>query len=456
MKPVFSILVPVCNVEKYLRQCLDSLLGQNFTDIEILCINDGSTDGSEEILREYAAKDARIVLTERENRGYGATMNEALDKASGDYISIVEPDDYLDADAYAKYYEDIQANREADVVKYSYWDYLEKDDSTSLQPAAVEELEFPEQMVSITEFPELLFYHPSIWSCVYRREFLMQNKIRFVEAKGAGWVDNPFFIQVMCLAQRILLRKNKVYYYRQGHIEASSNLKDCRIPLARIQNIQDFLEKENIEDDRILFPIYKRILNYIGIVRNCGCYEEAVAEPMIQNIQARIKPEGVFFGDFNSEEEKILSTYMNGSNARLYRRLEQELGKLADTDGRQWAQLEDHRLRLDGIDAKIGEEQDSIGEVQAFAGDLQARIQSGEERIDELYIQVRRFHTQMLELHAEQEGHQRSLLEHYDQLEQQQRRLEGELEAIRASRSYRIGRMVTWLPRKIKQLFKKS
>ena len=93
--PKVSVIVPVYNVEPYLRECMDSIVRQTLKEIEIICINDGSTDGSLEILKEYADRDDRIILVDKENGGYGLAMNIGLDRASGEYIGIVEPDDYV-------------------------------------------------------------------------------------------------------------------------------------------------------------------------------------------------------------------------------------------------------------------------------------------------------------------------------------------------------------------------
>ena len=90
-----SVIVPVYNAEKYLRQCLDSIVSQTLRDIEIICVNDGSTDASLSILEEYAAKDSRIVVISKPNAGYGHSMNMGLDKATGEYMGIVDADDYI-------------------------------------------------------------------------------------------------------------------------------------------------------------------------------------------------------------------------------------------------------------------------------------------------------------------------------------------------------------------------
>ena len=93
-----SILVPVYNTERFLAECLDSLVGQTLKEIEIICINDGSTDGSLGILQRYAKDDKRIRILNKKNTGYGDSMNVGLSEATGEYIGIVEPDDFVEFD----------------------------------------------------------------------------------------------------------------------------------------------------------------------------------------------------------------------------------------------------------------------------------------------------------------------------------------------------------------------
>ena len=93
MNPFFSIVIPVCNVAPYLRECLDSVLGQTFAGWEAICVDDGSSDGSGAILDEYAAKDARIKVLHTENRGVSAARNSAIDTASGEYVTFLDGDD---------------------------------------------------------------------------------------------------------------------------------------------------------------------------------------------------------------------------------------------------------------------------------------------------------------------------------------------------------------------------
>ncbi|MBR5160328.1 MAG: glycosyltransferase family 2 protein, partial [Thermoguttaceae bacterium] len=93
--PAISVIIPVYNVEPYLRECLDSVVNQTFRDIEIICVNDGSTDGSPAILEEYAAKDSRIIIIHQQNGGLSAARNSGMNAAKGDFILFVDSDDYI-------------------------------------------------------------------------------------------------------------------------------------------------------------------------------------------------------------------------------------------------------------------------------------------------------------------------------------------------------------------------
>ena len=122
-----SILVPVYNVEKYLRACLDSILTQTFSNFEVICVDDGSSDKSGYILDEYARKDARIKVKHKENSGYGQTMNIAVSMASGKYIGIVESDDTIEKDMYQTLYDCI-TKYDLDFVKtdhYAIWNNMD-------------------------------------------------------------------------------------------------------------------------------------------------------------------------------------------------------------------------------------------------------------------------------------------------------------------------------------------
>lgn len=268
MDPKVTIIVPIYNVEKYLRQCLDSVINQTLEDIEIICINDGSTDSSGEILKEIAATDKRILSIHKANGGYGAACNIGLNLAKGEFIAILEPDDFVDVRMYKTLYEEVKREN-ADIVKSPFYKYVDADDNCEEMVEKVEweyDYELPSASFTIDEYPQFLYFHPSIWTCLYKTEFLRKNNIHFVEAKGAGWVDNPFQVETLFLANKIAWVDDPFYYYRFSNPTASSVLKDFSIPFSRCDEIHSFLNRYNINNENLLAFIYKRELGYVDQV----------------------------------------------------------------------------------------------------------------------------------------------------------------------------------------------
>ena len=127
-----SIILPIYNVQEYLRECLDSVCSQSLADIEIICVNDGSTDSSLDIINEYAAKDKRIVVLSGPNGGYGKAMNKGLDCATGEYIGIVEPDDYVIPEMFDELYE-IASKNDLDFVKADFYRFTRENGQENLK-----------------------------------------------------------------------------------------------------------------------------------------------------------------------------------------------------------------------------------------------------------------------------------------------------------------------------------
>lgn len=244
MQPKVSVIVPIYNVEKYLRECLDSLLAQTLEDIQIILVNDGSTDGSPAIIAEYAARDARIEVIDKPNAGYGHSMNRGLERASGEYIGIVEPDDFIDSAMFADLYAAAcSCTPKAQVARSAYWRVMCDGSREFTYPSPHKGRVKPDrQPFTIAECPEMLFYHPSIWAAIYEKAFLDGEGIRFKEIPGAGWSDNPFFIETLGLADRIVYVDECYYHYREDNIDGSSALKDYTIPFDRWNEMQDFID----------------------------------------------------------------------------------------------------------------------------------------------------------------------------------------------------------------------
>ena len=214
--PQISIIVPVYNVEKYLKQCLDSLVSQTFKNIEVICVDDGSTDKSGIILDEYALKDERVKVFHKENTGYGNTMNIGLNQASGEYIAIVESDDFADVDMIEKMYQAISISG-ADIVKARHFDYRDgKDYLCDLIK------EFPKkQVINNVDYPGILKLAHTIWACMYSKNFLDKNTIRFHETKGASYQDISFAIQCWIKAESVYFIEDAFLHYRNDNPDSS-------------------------------------------------------------------------------------------------------------------------------------------------------------------------------------------------------------------------------------------
>lgn len=219
--PKVSVLVPICNVERYLEECLDSLVAQSFTDFEVLCINDGSTDGALAIIHRYMEADARFRVIDKPNSGYGASMNMGLANAIGEYIAILESDDFFEPNALELLVDAAERNQ-SDVVKadfYLYWSTPQERDELF---RIVDEQEVGRTMRPIDDLA-IFFRKPSIWSALYRSSFLRDNGIDFLETPGASYQDAGFNFKVWASAARATFIADPILHYRQDNEKSSVN-----------------------------------------------------------------------------------------------------------------------------------------------------------------------------------------------------------------------------------------
>lgn len=204
--PVISVIIPVYNVEKYLRRCLDSVLNQSFHDIEVICIDDGSTDSSLSILREYAAKDARVRVLAQSNRGVSAARNAGLDAAEGTWVTFVDSDDEVLPDMYETL--SAQAGDE-DAVYFSAEELIM--DGDRLTPVHSSYFDVTSSGVSIVNDDEISRFSMVVWDKLFRREKIESIHLRFPE--GLYFEDNVFIINFFSLHHKVRFLQKKLYRY---------------------------------------------------------------------------------------------------------------------------------------------------------------------------------------------------------------------------------------------------
>lgn len=222
-----SIIIPTYNVEEYLEECMDSVVRQTLQDIEIICINDGSTDGSLEILKRYAQNDKRIIIVDKENGGYGIGMNIGLDKATGEYIGIVEPDDFVPLNMYEDLY-NIAEKENLDFVKADFYRF--KRSGNGNMDLVYNHLSKNEEDYNVvfnpSTDPKTLLYIMNTWSGIYRRSFLEEYHIRHNETPGASFQDNGFFWQTFIYAKRAMIINKPYYMNRRDNPNSSVKNKE--------------------------------------------------------------------------------------------------------------------------------------------------------------------------------------------------------------------------------------
>ena len=211
-----SVLVPIYNVGPYLEKCLASLAAQDLQDLEVICLNDGSTDNSGNIAHSFELKDRRFRVVDKENSGYGKTMNVGLELAKGKYVGIVESDDFIEANMFSELYR-IAEEYQADVVKSAFWIYANGHDTYYDIIGNM----FYEVPLCANDTSEVFSRNPSIWSNLYNRDFLLSNRIRFLESPGASFQDTAWRVKVFASAHRSVFVKKAFYHYRRDNINAS-------------------------------------------------------------------------------------------------------------------------------------------------------------------------------------------------------------------------------------------
>ncbi len=212
-----SIILTVYNTADYLEQALNSLLNQTLKDIEIICINDGSTDNSLAILQKYSALDNRIKVINQSNKGIGYSRNLGISLSKGEYIAFVDSDDYVFPTTYEKAYDKAKESGN-DIVIFNFECLLE--DGTELHPDVKKYFNVASYFKN-NEVSENFNYRDikenilrvswNIWNKIYKRDFINKNKIKFI---NTFFQDSPFHLEAMILAKNISFINENLYSYR--------------------------------------------------------------------------------------------------------------------------------------------------------------------------------------------------------------------------------------------------
>lgn len=224
-----SIIVPIYNAQNCIEKCIDSIINQTKKELEIILINDGSTDDTDKIIKKY--NDKRIKYFINNNCGIGSTRNFGIEKATSKYILFIDSDDYLELDACEKLYKKIEADK-SDIVVYNF-NKIEKDivEKVTIQPFLKTKLmNTPHILLDINMSP---------WNKLYKRELIIKNKIRFVE--NLKYEDAPFVAEALYKAENISYLNEYLYNYII-HSNSETTIRDKK--MFDIIKIVDIIRKK--------------------------------------------------------------------------------------------------------------------------------------------------------------------------------------------------------------------
>jgi glycosyltransferase involved in cell wall biosynthesis len=280
-----SVIIPVYNTQKYLIQCLNSVLGQSFTDIEIILVNDGSTDNSEAICEKFKSQDRRIILVNQANKGLEEARRSGLKIAKGEWIVHVDSDDWLPANALELLYEDALSHN-ADIVVGKYTRVLDKyglikkqeNQSSNLENKLVKQEEFMKNYYN--SFFGVTGFSVSMWAKIYRKSFLDQIEIPLLgDFLGE---DLNYNVHVFPKADIIFFSSKMVYYYRFGGMTSrfAKHLMDAALRQYDLKmKMIDLYEKPEY-NAYVLIELKNYLLSYIKqiIIYNPFSKEKAFAK----------------------------------------------------------------------------------------------------------------------------------------------------------------------------------
>ncbi|MCD7919243.1 MAG: glycosyltransferase [Clostridiales bacterium] len=415
-----SVIMPVYNAERYLRQTLDSLLVRNETEFEVICVDDGSTDGSLDILREYEAKDFRVRVITQPNGGAGAARNNGMQYARGEYLSFLDADDFFEPDMLRLAY-DRAHTLGTDITVFRCDQYFEATGEYAAARYTINDNLLPmEQPFAGTDIRQDIFkaFVGWAWDKVFRTDFVRENHLRFQEQRTTN--DMLFVFSTIVKARRISTMNAVLAHHRRdsGSLSVTREKSwDCfyHALCALRQQLKDWNLYDRFEQDFVNYSVHFALWN-VTTLRGPSyhkLYEKLTAQ-WAGDLGITAHEEDYFYhpGEYRKMRLLLSST----SEEFLFEEL--------DAAKAQSAALQKEKDQLQGEVAYLERRRDSL-----------------ENRVELLRQESR-----------EQRADKKALRERNRSLQKELKALQAKNKAIKQSTIWKVGRVVTWLPRKLKRL----
>ena len=272
-QPYISIVVPIYNNDKYLRECIESIITQTLKNIEVILVDDGSSDKSPQICDEYAEKDYRIKVIHKKNAGMGAAYNSGIKAACGKYIGFVESDDYISSQMCEELYNLAETNN-VDVLKTDYNIFVGDGDKRefSYKKVVKNTNNYYNCLISPQYDIDVFKTDNVIWNGLYKHSFIIDNNIHFNETLGASYQDNGFYFQTYCFAKKMWILDKAFYQLRRDNPNSSVKSKEKVFCICdEYDFIEKILNKHPIVKHRI-YPMFllRKYYNYMWTLNRVG------------------------------------------------------------------------------------------------------------------------------------------------------------------------------------------
>ena len=294
----FSIIIPMYNTEKYISECLDSVVAQSFNSFECIIVNDGSTDRSVEIASKYCEANNHFRIVSQENRGLSAARNTGLRNAKGDYIVFLDSDDFIKENALYNLHHLILNNNLPDAIVSTTFAYYEKDKNLVLRKWVPQKNSMNRCEALKTTFRDPTFL-VAAWTLTCKRSFILDNKLFFKDRLKHE--DELWFPQTIAVARTIISNSNAYYCNRcdrKGSITVSSDINKIKDKLYIIGRLSNIVERK---DEKIYNEIkYRQAQLYTGIVKDLWRYR------MPKDLERQIKSTAYVLKNCDSLKHRLL------------------------------------------------------------------------------------------------------------------------------------------------------
>lgn len=331
-KIAVSIVVPVYNAKEYLHKCLDSVVNQTLKNVEIIFIDDGSTDGSSEICKEYAAKDDRIIYYRKENEGLAAARQDGIEMASGEYVGFVDSDDWLELNMYERMYS-VAVKENADVVFCNCYKDEDEKNEYYLEPGVydrerIEKEILPRSLAALTPKGANDVIRWCNWLRIYRLSLIRDNNITFGRGFRRSQDLQLTFETALCAQKYVSLNDEYLYHNRSDNSKSLSRgytknyWKLIRPLIDKLYEDVNGYKKQDLSYNMHLCAFFFAVngvqneyeKSTFGFFKKLKMLNEVVKDPVIRNAIKHVDP-----SKLNSYYRMVYNGIKGGSGLAVYR-----------------------------------------------------------------------------------------------------------------------------------------